>query len=245
MYAKPILFLASLLYKYCFSLYKPLYFFYKKEKDKEEIMLFGKIVKKGDIVIDIGANIGFYTILFSNLVGKEGRVYAFEPENENYNRLKKNTKNLKNVSLYKQAISNSSKSLKIYTSSLINVDHKTYKTSSYKKSYRVKATSVDNFLRGRRVSFIKMDIQGAEFTALKGMKQTLVKNRNIKMYLECWPKGLQENNSSPKQLLNFFQKKQMKVRVVENNRLSVVTNKYIEECRLYKGYKFDNWLVTK
>ena len=51
-----------------------------------------KEVKEGDIVIDIGANIGYFTLLFAKLVGPAGKVYSFEPEPSNFSILKKNVK---------------------------------------------------------------------------------------------------------------------------------------------------------
>lgn len=46
-------------------------------------------IKEGDIVIDVGANIGYFTLLFSKLVGENGKVFAFEPESKNFELLKK------------------------------------------------------------------------------------------------------------------------------------------------------------
>ena len=49
-----------------------------------------KEIKKDDIILDLGANIGYYTLIFAKLVGKKGRVFAFEPEPTNFTLLKKN-----------------------------------------------------------------------------------------------------------------------------------------------------------
>lgn len=47
-------------------------------------------IKKGDIVLEIGANIGYYTLIFAKLVGEKGKVFAFEPDPTNFALLKKN-----------------------------------------------------------------------------------------------------------------------------------------------------------
>ena len=49
-----------------------------------------KLIKNGDVVLDIGANIGYYTLIFAKLVGNSGKVFAFEPEPENFKILQKN-----------------------------------------------------------------------------------------------------------------------------------------------------------
>ncbi len=61
-------------------------------------------IKEGDIVIDVGANIGYYTLIFAQLVGKTGKVFAFEPEPKNFEILKKNIEinNYGNVTVEKK-----------------------------------------------------------------------------------------------------------------------------------------------
>jgi ubiquinone/menaquinone biosynthesis C-methylase UbiE len=92
-----LFYLANYIYIFFFSLYKPLYFFYKNISDKEKIEYIKKNVKPGMFALDIGANIGFYTVLLSKMVGREGRVIAFEPDVKNFNFLKRITKKFKNV----------------------------------------------------------------------------------------------------------------------------------------------------
>lgn len=67
----------------------------------EKRVLFEKLVKRGDIVFDIGAHVGFYTLLASELVGKNGKVLAFEPLPRNLSYLKRHLKlnNCQNVEI--------------------------------------------------------------------------------------------------------------------------------------------------
>ena len=58
--------------------------------EPEETRLFRSKCRPGDTVIDVGANVGWYTVIASKLVGKKGRVIAFEPEPVNFAILKKN-----------------------------------------------------------------------------------------------------------------------------------------------------------
>jgi fibrillarin-like rRNA methylase len=89
--------LASTLFKTSFPLYNFLYFKYKKRKDAYQLFLLKNLICKGDKVLDIGANIGFYVSEMQKLCGNEGFIHAFEPDKTNFNLLLKNTQNLDNV----------------------------------------------------------------------------------------------------------------------------------------------------
>ena len=75
--------------------------------EKIETQVMKDNIKKGDVVIDCGANIGYYSLLFSKLVGDSGKVFAFEPDPTNFSLLQKNLKenNIKNVIALNLAVS--------------------------------------------------------------------------------------------------------------------------------------------
>ncbi len=178
------------LYQYVYTIYKPLYFWYKNKEEKFEIELIKKTLKKHDNVVDIGANIGFYTTIFSQLISKNGCVYAFEPDKDNFEKLKKNIQYLKNVVLENKAVSNQSGMIQLYQSKL-NVDHRTYPSNSAVRSIDIECVSLDDYFRkNERIHFIKMDIQGYEPFALQGMINVLTYNDKLKLISEFWPHGL-------------------------------------------------------
>ncbi|MEK7482439.1 MAG: FkbM family methyltransferase, partial [Patescibacteria group bacterium] len=84
--------------------------------EKETVALCKKILKPGMNAVDIGAHIGYYTMLFSKLVGKNGQVFAFEPEPENFQLLAENTGKYRNVKIFQKAISDKSGPLWFYRS---------------------------------------------------------------------------------------------------------------------------------
>jgi FkbM family methyltransferase len=190
--------IGNYLYNHCFGVYKVLYSRMKKSRDAIEISLMKQHIAKGDIVLDIGANIGFFSKILSKLVGKKGCIYAFEPDTENFAHLQKQTKHLSNVVLKKAAVSNKNEIITLYRSPMLNVDHRTYPIENYLSKEDIESIAIDNFLqKDTIVNFIKIDIQGFEYAAFQGMKEILTRNaEHLKMIMELWPAGLKKAGHS-------------------------------------------------
>lgn len=218
------------LYKNAFFIYQPIYFFYKNQNEKIENELIKQLVKKNDVVVDIGANIGFYTQLFSNLVGDNGKVFAFEPDKKNFERLLKNTKNHSNIIIENKAISNHSGIIKLYHSEL-NVDHRTYPSSDALQSYEVECITLDEYFNNQNlaINFIKIDIQGYEYFALLGMKNILEKNKHLILFSEFWPYGLQQAGTSAKDYFLLLQNYFPKISIIENENIKELTLEHISK----------------
>lgn len=191
--------LGNFLYKHAYALYEPMYGAFKRKQDAFEIQLLRKHIKEGHVVIDIGANIGFYASILSRLVGDSGLVFCLEPDATNFRHLQNRVKNLPNVMAHQKAASAHTEPIKIYTSKELNVDHRTYKPEEYEWEFEIDAVSVDDFLKSQNhsfIDFIKIDIQGYEMQAIKGMENTLRYNPAIKIISEFWPYGLKAAGSS-------------------------------------------------
>jgi len=158
--------------------------------EKYELDLFCSSINEGDTVVDIGANLGLYTLFASKVVGNTGVVYSFEPDHENLAILKRNvTQNgLKNVSISDLALSNVKGSASLYinkyskgSQSLIesNVPHK-------KGSIDVVTTSLDDFFSNIKndLNCIKIDVEGFEPYVLEGAKKLFKQKRIIKIFIE-------------------------------------------------------------
>ena len=91
------------------------------DSENEEMKILKKLIHVGDTVIDIGANIGFYTLLFRSIVGKTGNVISFEPEPKNFALLKKtiSVNKFENVNIYQKAVGNKNSKTKIKLSDKI------------------------------------------------------------------------------------------------------------------------------
>ncbi len=183
--------LAGFLFKNLPFIYKPLYFAFKNLQDAYQLKLISKYIKKGDQVLDIGANIGYYSIKLAQMVGNTGTIHCFEPDPTNFNFLEKNTQGYSNIFLNNSAVSDKSGKLTFYQSTLLNVDHRAYKPDSYTHSFDVNCIAIDDYInKNQKISFIKMDIQGYEYAALLGMEQ-LLKRDKPSLLMEFWPYGFQ------------------------------------------------------
>ncbi len=198
--------LCNFLYQYAYPLYKPLYFTFKKKQDRQELEFLSEYISQGAHILDIGANIGFYTQVLSRLAGPEGEVFSFEADKKNFGHLEVNTRKLDNVTLFNLAVSDHEGSLTMYLSHRLNVDNRTYEPEAYKSSYTVRAARVDDIIpAGTPIHFIKMDIQGSEFLALKGMQRVLEENSELIILSEYAPDYLLKcSGTSSAQLQNFF-----------------------------------------
>lgn len=163
-------------------------YFYDGELSNEEysVAFFEKVLERGDVFIDIGANIGYFTVVGARLVGEQGTVYAFEPMPEALRVLKENIRTVKNVKLFETALSD------VTGASDFSV-HKDGDTSSLgvnhgaKRTIQVPLDTVDNSLKAEnRIDVIKIDVEGYELEVLRGAKAILAQHKPL-LYFEFIP----------------------------------------------------------
>lgn len=173
-----------------------------------ETAYFKKEIKNGDVVFDIGANIGYFTLIFAKLVGENGKVYAFEPSPDVFDILKKNVElnGYKNVVLLKKAVSTKTEKIKLYVCESGASDNHIYNSCDNRQTILIDAIALDDWFKNYdgKIDFIKMDVQGAEGKALQGMTNLLKTRKNIKMVSEFWPTGLIKSGIEPKEYLNLL-----------------------------------------
>lgn len=176
--------------------------------EKETTDLFKKIVRPGMVVVDIGAHIGYYSRIFSRLVGKEGVVYAFEADPENFELLERNTKHLYGVKRYPIAISDRPGTVSFYhcegKSGLHSLVANIPPGNVSIRKISVPTSDLDSILSKegvKKVDLIKMDIEGWESTALEGMLEILKNNRPIQLVFEFAPSWLSAAGTMPAKFL--------------------------------------------
>ena len=184
--------------KYNYKAYCPINkhdFFNMTAREDEVIEQFN--AKDGDIVVDIGAHIGRYTIINSKRVGENGKVIAIEAHPDNFEILNRNIKlnKLTNVIPLNYAVYSKQTKLKlylpveepgftIYNTIMVN------RTASEEKFTEVNANTLDNILLQQNgishadINWIKIDVEGAELEVLKGSSSILSKSKDISLLIE-------------------------------------------------------------
>ena len=176
-------------FRHAFPLYIRCYDLYKSRTDREVIRLVTSLVRPGDRVADIGANVGFYSRLLARLVGDRGHVYAFEPDGFNFEKLAARARPFPQIHAVQAAVADASGSRTLYRSPDLNVDHRAYATDETRDQVTVAAVSLDSYFAHARdeLHFIKMDIQGGEYKALCGMRSLVARSPELKILMELWP----------------------------------------------------------
>ena len=208
-------------------------FLYMNNKRIYEPKISKKIIsnlKEKDTFLDVGANIGYYTNLCaSKLSKKEGKVIAFEPISsiykQNKNSIEKNR--FKNILLYNFGCGDKKEDLNIYINSenvggasLFKNKYELENKKSYDKKERVSIVSLDAFLgKKEKIDLVKIDVEGFEYSVLKGMKKIINKNRP-KLILE-FSSYIYENieKGFSKKILNFLFNYYRNIEIIETGEI--------------------------
>ena len=183
--------------------------YYYGKYEPFETSLFQKLIKKGNTVVDIGAHIGYYTLISSGLVGKTGQVFSFEPDPRNLVLLRRciTANKLTNVVIVNKAVSNVNKKINFYLSNENKGDNKMFTQNRKDKCIQVESITLDSYFVAKsnyHIDLIKMDIQGAEVKALQGMSKILRNNNHVILILEFWPYGYMRGGNNAKELLDLL-----------------------------------------
>lgn len=194
------------LYGHLFFLYWPLYGAYKKRADASERAWIRGLVRPGAAIVDVGANVGVYSVFFADLVGSTGKVFSFEPDPQNFIRLKRTTASRRPVAAFESAVGSQTGSIRLYQSKGMNFDHRTYANPDDVQSVEVPITRLDDVdaLRGVEITLIKIDVQGFEPAVLAGAQALLERNPEAKLLLEYYPWGLRSSGSGPAEFIDLL-----------------------------------------
>jgi FkbM family methyltransferase len=155
-------------------------------------------IKDDDIVIDIGANIGYYALLESKLA-PNGFVYAIEPVRENFDYLKTNVdiNGCTNIKLFNCALSNKRGTDVIYIPEARNCASLLEASSeAMSRKENVLVSTLDSFVDEhvkRCPTLVRMDVEGCEYQIIKGALRVLNKSRQLKIVTELHPAKMSES----------------------------------------------------
>lgn len=169
-----------------------------------------KILKPGDIFIDIGSNIGWYTCLASNYVGNKGHVISFEPNKMIHERLKENIaiNNKNNITIYNTALSNVTGESFLLRANKNNIGTSKITNSKDGNIEKISTITFDDFYNERlcniKIAAIKIDVEGHEMEVILGMQKTLEQNKITNIIVEVNDYLLREKGYSVTELIKFF-----------------------------------------
>jgi len=179
---------------------------FRRTWEPRETALLRSIIEPGDHVIDIGGHIGYYAVMFGVAVGKTGKVLVVEPDPDNATVLRMNValNDLGSVvTVVEAAAGEKSSSAELFRADSRNRgDHRMYSTGTGRSTVDVRVIAIDESVAGwGRVDLIKMDIQGFEPHALKGMIGTLRTHEDVVLVTEFWPNGMRLSGCDPENFL--------------------------------------------
>ncbi|HEV2435947.1 MAG TPA: FkbM family methyltransferase [Verrucomicrobiae bacterium] len=169
-------------------------------------------------VMDVGANVGLLTRQFCRQVGPNGRVFAFEPDPLTFQFLEFNTRSFKNKELTQCAVSANHEPALLHLNFGSGMGNSLLNKSHARESVPVNCISLDEFLKQRGnpvVDIIKIDVEGAELSVLRGMRQTMARLPGLKIIIEYCPKNLQGSGVAPREVFDELRAQQFSLQVIQ------------------------------
>ena len=168
--------------------------------------LFSGVIRPGMVVLDIGAFVGWYTLVAARQVGAQGKVYAFEPDPRNYELLGENLRLNQidsRVTCLPWAVSDEAGVQPFFLHGGDQSRSSLIPSGGGHETTVVNSVVLDDFLdRGLQIDVVKMDIEGGEVHALRGMGEILARaGRSVKLFVECNPASLRFAGESAPSLL--------------------------------------------
>ena len=195
------------------KIYHYVYEKYKIFTENKTLLQLSSYIKTGSLAIDVGANIGVYTKIFSNAVGPKGKVIAIEPEPINIQVLASKFQNSEsNVSIVKAAASDKNEKLFLIQNNFSPAGR--YISNN---GLPIQGVTVDELALNIKmpVSLIKIDVEGTEGNVIYGAKKVIKKYRPV-ILTEFTPKRLCKYGIDPVELLSFLDKSGYSFRILGN-----------------------------
>jgi FkbM family methyltransferase len=206
-----------------------------------DCQVFVSHLREGMTVMDVGANLGLYSLLISRAIGPSGKVYAFEPVPEIFARLKEHIalNNATNVIPVPIALSDEKGKAKM---SVRGGESSLFRRVS-DEFVEVQVERLDDFVEREkieRVDAIKIDVEGAELKVIRGADKTIRRDKPILM-VEIQAATLQAAGTTPEELFENIISYGYNAFVIRHGK-AIPTDKLFEPWRYPYGFHFDNYL---
>ena len=190
--------------------------------EPKETGVFLAFVSPGMLVVDVGANFGYYTLLAARAVGDKGRVYAFEPSPRNYALLARNVRenNYTCVETVPKAVSNRGGTAKLYLSAQSSGGHKLIEGLGQHPFVEVETVTLDDYFRevSGGIDVLKLDTEGAEDLILDGMQVVLRNSPNMVLFTEFYPNAMRAFGRSPENHVRRLMDHGFRIRALDEGR---------------------------
>ena len=192
-----------------------------------ETQLTLQYLKAGDVYVDVGANIGYYTVVAAERVGALGKVIAYEPNPANYTLLQHNValNQLPQVQLFPYALYDQDAEGTLFLSGDNFGDHRIYAAEEARDSHAITLVHGAEHLRPltEKINFLKIDTQGAEFFVLNGLKSLILQNRaHLHMIVEFCPYGIRHSGADAHEVVRLLESLEMPMAIIDHQQQQLI-----------------------
>jgi FkbM family methyltransferase len=169
------------------------YWWHGKKREQQTIERFRRLIRLGDTVIEVGGHVGYFSVLYAQLVGSRGRVFTFEPGDNNLPYIRRNLARHLNTEIIEKAVSDQNGFVKFWLEDLSGQNNSMVENyhlldgnialaglggDVHKREVQVPSITLDTFIeqilrQHLSPNFIKIDVEGAELLVLNGAKHLL------------------------------------------------------------------------
>lgn len=192
----------------------------------------------GDVYVDVGANIGYYTLVAAQRVGPHGKVIAYEPDKDNFALLQANValNGLSQVQVFPCALSDKNAAGQLFLSDNNFGDHRLYDANDSRQAYPVQLAKGDEHVgqQTQHMDFLKIDTQGFEFFVVNGLRELISRNRShLRIILEFCPYGIRHSGACGHDLVRLLEDMQMQYHIIDHQ----------QQCLIpAQAYHLDAWV---
>lgn len=205
--------------------------------EREEQAFFLRSCRQGMTVVDVGANVGLYTSLAMHQIGKTGRLISIEPFQDSLRYLKQTIDENKKilspssypeVHLIEAAASDKAGTAHLFINPINGGDNRLYADKSLVDTAVIQTERIDQMLKSlgvEEINYLKIDVQGYEFHALRGAQEILKRSQRTIILSEFWPEGLQQAGDQPIDYLFFLESLDFTLYQLDQDKLRRLNNR--------------------